>query len=469
MRSMPCLIGRRGTSRLVALLGAPDVALVPRRRDHVFALERAGGAAQQALVVRGARSTGCAGPRAARSVGADGRRHRSDRLVLPVARRSPRGLRAVRRRRRAQRAARARRGHRRAPARRDPRHAGGVGRLVPRQRRLSLHPLPGGLRVRPPGVRAPARRGLGRRPAGVGRAGHARGLGRRGGVARRPATPWCTCRLGGSAPTCTSTTAPRASGTSSWRASRSARRSGSTATGCSGSPTSTRLAAGWWPHLDDPARWETLVPEGEAVIDGVVPAGDALLRAARPHRVGRRPRRRSRRRQATGEVALDDRARSPASTPIRRRAWPSSSSSRSPGRRRCGASTARWRAAPWRSRRRAPLRPREAPAFTVTQTAYRRPTAPRWGCSSSTAPTSRPSPDTPAILTGYGGFAISSTPAWSPLAAAWCERGGLCAVAGLRGGLEEGEAWHEAGMLGQQAERVRRLRRRRRPPRRRPG
>ena len=59
-----------------------------------------------------------------------------------------------------------------------------------------------------------------------------------------------------------------------------------------------------------------------------------------------------------------------------------------------------------------------------------------------------PSADTPAILTGYGGFAISSTPVWAPLAAAWCERGGLWAVAGLRGGIEEGEGWHEAGMLG---------------------
>jgi prolyl oligopeptidase len=56
-----------------------------------------------------------------------------------------------------------------------------------------------------------------------------------------------------------------------------------------------------------------------------------------------------------------------------------------------------------------------------------------------------PTPDTPAILTGYGGFAISESPSWSPLIAAWCEAGGLVAVAGLRGGYEEGEAWHEAG------------------------
>jgi prolyl oligopeptidase len=56
-----------------------------------------------------------------------------------------------------------------------------------------------------------------------------------------------------------------------------------------------------------------------------------------------------------------------------------------------------------------------------------------------------PGPDTPCILTGYGGFAIANSPMWSPGIAAWCERGGLYAIAGLRGGLEEGEAWHRAG------------------------
>jgi prolyl oligopeptidase len=51
------------------------------------------------------------------------------------------------------------------------------------------------------------------------------------------------------------------------------------------------------------------------------------------------------------------------------------------------------------------------------------------------------------ILTAYGGFAISSSPAYSALAAAWCEAGGRFVVAGIRGGAEEGEAWHRAGML----------------------
>ncbi len=56
-----------------------------------------------------------------------------------------------------------------------------------------------------------------------------------------------------------------------------------------------------------------------------------------------------------------------------------------------------------------------------------------------------PSPDTATILNGYGGFAISETPVWSPTIAAWCAQGGLYAIAGLRGGLEEGESWHHAG------------------------
>jgi prolyl oligopeptidase len=56
-----------------------------------------------------------------------------------------------------------------------------------------------------------------------------------------------------------------------------------------------------------------------------------------------------------------------------------------------------------------------------------------------------PSADTPLILTGYGGFAIAESPVWMPNLAAWCAAGGVYAVAGLRGGYEYGEAWHQAG------------------------
>jgi prolyl oligopeptidase len=62
------------------------------------------------------------------------------------------------------------------------------------------------------------------------------------------------------------------------------------------------------------------------------------------------------------------------------------------------------------------------------------------------AATTTPDLDTATVLTGYGGFAITMGPAYSPAVAAVCERGGQFAVANIRGGSEEGEAWHRAGM-----------------------
>jgi len=54
----------------------------------------------------------------------------------------------------------------------------------------------------------------------------------------------------------------------------------------------------------------------------------------------------------------------------------------------------------------------------------------------------------PALLTGYGGFAINITPDFWPEAIVWAEHGGVAAQVNLRGGGEFGEAWHKAGMLG---------------------
>jgi prolyl oligopeptidase len=53
----------------------------------------------------------------------------------------------------------------------------------------------------------------------------------------------------------------------------------------------------------------------------------------------------------------------------------------------------------------------------------------------------------PTILYGYGGFDISITPSFLKNAMPWLERGGVYALACLRGGGEFGEKWHEAGML----------------------
>ena len=91
--------------------------------------------------------------------------------------------------------------------------------------------------------------------------------------------------------------------------------------------------------------------------------------------------------------------------------------------------------------------PVDAGAYTVEQLWYwsadgtrvpmfvvRAPDAPRDGTN-------------PTLLTGYGGFNLSRTPGFSPLAVTWLEAGGVFALANMRGGGEFGEEWHQAGML----------------------
>ena len=54
--------------------------------------------------------------------------------------------------------------------------------------------------------------------------------------------------------------------------------------------------------------------------------------------------------------------------------------------------------------------------------------------------------DNPTVVYGYGGFNVSVMPSFSPHIIPFLERGGIYAVANIRGGGELGEEWHRGGM-----------------------
>src|SRR3712207_7300515 len=58
------------------------------------------------------------------------------------------------------------------------------------------------------------------------------------------------------------------------------------------------------------------------------------------------------------------------------------------------------------------------------------------------------------LFRSYGGFGVPLTPAWTPSALAWAEAGGTWVGANLRGGSEEGEEWHRAGVRDRESTRL---------------
>jgi prolyl oligopeptidase len=55
----------------------------------------------------------------------------------------------------------------------------------------------------------------------------------------------------------------------------------------------------------------------------------------------------------------------------------------------------------------------------------------------------------PTLLTAYGSFGVTLAPTFDPALMAWLERGGVYAIAHVRGGGEYGMAWHLSGMRAQ--------------------
>ncbi|HTJ76132.1 MAG TPA: prolyl oligopeptidase family serine peptidase [Acidimicrobiales bacterium] len=193
------------------------------------------------------------------------------------------------------------------------------------------------------------------------------------------------------------------------------------------------------PQVD---HWETVVPESSAVIDAVVVAGGRLVVASAEHAVSR-----LHHYALDGsdgrEIALPELGSLGAldADPANERAFFTFTSfARPPGLWRWTPAEG---AQPWTDF--AP--PVDAADFVVEQVFY--PSTDRTQVPMFLVRSARttPSPATATLLTAYGGFAISNTPAYGAATVAFCEAGGVWAVACIRGGGEYGEDWHRAGML----------------------
>lgn len=194
-------------------------------------------------------------------------------------------------------------------------------------------------------------------------------------------------------------------------------------------------------------QWETVVTEGDAVIDGARVAGASLLVASNEVGVARLHRYRL---DGSGDApvelpgigALAGLDADSGSDPDRELAFLAFSSfTHAPG-------LWRWTPAglqPWGTLRDSDGGPDPA-AYSVRLAVYPSTDGVDVPMFLVQHADTLANPDTPVVLSGYGGFAIANGPAWSPIAVAVADSGGIYAVAGIRGGAEYGEDWHQAGM-----------------------
>ena len=195
-------------------------------------------------------------------------------------------------------------------------------------------------------------------------------------------------------------------------------------------------------HAPSVDRWETIVPETEAVIEGAVVAAEWLLVASTEHSLSRLHRYRLDGSEVE-EVGLPEMGSVVAldADPRTDRAFLTFTSFTRP------SGLWRWTPAggvePW-SRFPSPVDPG---AFVTEEVHYPSTDGTPVPMFLVRATGTVPSPETPTVLSGYGGFAIPSTPGFSGGLVAFCEAGGVYGAPGIRGGGEYGEDWHRAGML----------------------
>jgi prolyl oligopeptidase len=184
----------------------------------------------------------------------------------------------------------------------------------------------------------------------------------------------------------------------------------------------------------DPRLWRTIVPESDDVIEGVAVTAGSLLVASTRGALGRL------RRVPRTALAGTEPADPGEIAEIAFTSWARP------------AELWRWTAAgpgagdlvPW-SGLPSPVDPTR---YTVTAERYASTDGAMVTLFTLRRSDVEPGPDTPTLLTGYGGFAVTMSPAYSPVGVAVADDDGVYAVACIRGGAEEGEDWHRAGMRG---------------------
>jgi prolyl oligopeptidase len=202
---------------------------------------------------------------------------------------------------------------------------------------------------------------------------------------------------------------------------------------------SAPLAMAWHDH------WCTIVPESDAVLEAFVPTASSLLVLSSERAVSRLTRH-GLEGALVEEIALPELGSLAGLTGSRDReeAFFSFTSFARP------ATMFRWTPSGVRdwSRLGASDEPTDGPAgdYVVEQVRYPSTDGTEVSMFVIRAAGTTPTADTRCILTAYGGFAINMGPAYSAAIVAVCDNGGIYAVANIRGGSEEGEAWHQGGM-----------------------